>query len=46
MIIRVNADQVSIKCGMVNLRERDTIRDHRLAELLILVGDDVCRIQE
>src|SRR5215467_2667811 len=44
--VRVNANQMRIECGMVDFRQRDTIGHHRLAELLVFVGDDVGRIQE
>jgi hypothetical protein len=39
-IVRIDADQVRIECCMMNLRERQTVWNHRMAKLLILVGND------
>ena len=45
-IIRVNADQMCVERRMMNFREWDTVRNHRLAELLILVRDDMGGVEQ
>ena len=45
-IVRVDADQMSVERGVMNLRKRNAVRNDRLAETLILVRDDVRGIQQ
>ena len=40
-IVWVDADQMGVKSGMVDFRERNAIGNHRLAEQLILVRHNV-----
>src|SRR5262249_6010958 len=44
--IRVDADQIGIERGMVNLRQRQAVRDDWLTKLLVGINNDVCRIEE
>ena len=44
-VIGVDANQVGIERRVMDFRKGNAIRDDRLAELLVLVGDDVCRSQ-
>ena len=43
--IGVDADQVGVEGRMVELRQRQPIRDDRLTKLLMLIDDDVCSIE-
>jgi hypothetical protein len=45
-IIRIDPDQVSVEGGVVDLRERQPVRDDRLTELLICIDDDMSGIEE
>jgi hypothetical protein len=45
-IVRVDPDQMRVKGGMMDFRERDAIGNHRLAQALILVRDDVRSVQQ
>ena len=45
-IVRVDADQMRVERRMMNFRERDAVRNHRLAELLILVRDDMGSVEQ
>ena len=45
-IVGVDADQMRVESGVMNFRERDAIRHHRLAELLVLVRDDMSRVEQ
>jgi hypothetical protein len=36
---------MGVERGVVNLRERDPIRNYWLAELLVSVSDDMSRVQ-
>ena len=44
--IRIDADQVGVECGMVDLGQRQTVRHDRLAQQFILVGKDVRRVEQ
>ena len=44
--IGIDADQMSVERRMMNLRERNAVRNDRLAELLILVRDDVRGVEQ
>ena len=44
--VGVDADQVVVEGGVVDLRQRDAIGDDRLAEQLVRVGDDVGGVEE
>jgi hypothetical protein len=44
--VGVDADQMGIECRMMNLRERDAVRNHWLAEQFVLVRDDVRRVEQ
>jgi hypothetical protein len=45
-VIGVDADQVGIEGRMVDLGQRQPIRDNRLAKLLVRVHDDVSGIEQ
>jgi hypothetical protein len=45
-IVGVDADQMGIKCSVMDLRQRDAIGDYWLTEPLVIVGHDVGGIQE
>lgn len=45
-IIRVDANQMRVEGRMMNLRERDAVRNNRLAKLLILIRDDMGGIEQ
>jgi len=45
LIIRVDTDQMSVEGRVMDFRKRDAIWNHRLAELLVLVRNDVGRVQ-
>ena len=45
-VVGIDADQMGVKGGMMDLRQRDAVGHHWLAELLVIVGDDVGGIQE
>jgi hypothetical protein len=40
-IVGIDADQMGVKGGMMDLREWDAVGHHWLAKPLVLVGDDV-----
>ena len=40
-IIRIDADQMRIECGVMDLRERNAVWHDGLAQSLVLVSDDV-----
>ena len=44
--IRVDPDQIGIKGGVVNLRQRQPVCDDRLAQLLIRINDDMGGIEQ
>ena len=44
--IGVNADQVRVKCRVVNFAQRQPVRDHRLSVLLISVHNDMSGIEQ
>ena len=41
--IRVDSDELGVKGRMVELRQRQAIRDNRLPSLLVRINDDVRR---
>ncbi len=45
-IVGVNADQMGVERCMMNFRKRDAVRYYWLAELFVLVRDDVGRIEQ
>ena len=45
-VVWVNANQVSIECGVMDFRERNAVRDDRLAELFVFVLHDMGRIEQ
>jgi Reverse transcriptase (RNA-dependent DNA polymerase) len=45
-IVRIDADEVGVECGVMNFGERDAIGHDGLSEPLILIGHDVSGIQE
>ena len=45
-VVRVDADQMGVKGGMMEFRQRNAIGYHRLAEPFVLVGNDVGCVQE
>jgi hypothetical protein len=44
--IRVYTDKMGIEGGVMNLGQRDAVRHHRLAQRLVIVRNDVRRVQE
>ena len=42
----IDPDQVGVKRGVVDLRQRQTVWDDRLAEVLVGVRDDVCCVEQ
>ncbi len=42
--VRVYAYQMSIKCGVMDLRKRDAVRNDQLAETFVLIRNDMRRI--
>jgi hypothetical protein len=44
--IRVDPDQVGVEGGMVDLRQRQAIRDDRLAQFLVGIHDDMNGIEQ
>ncbi len=44
--VRIDPDQMCIKSGVVRLGERNPVLYHGLAELLVLVLDNVSCVQE
>jgi hypothetical protein len=45
-VIGVDANQVGVERRVMNLGKWNAVRDDRLAERFVLVGDDVCGIQQ
>ncbi len=45
-IVRVDAYQMGVEGSVVDFRERNAVGNHGLAELLVLVRDDVGRVQQ
>ena len=45
-VVGVAANKMGVERGVMNLRERDAVRDYRLAELLVLVRDDMSRVEQ
>ena len=45
-VIRVEADQVGVERRMMDLGQRQAMRDHRLSEVLVCVDDDVGGIDQ
>ena len=44
--ISIDADQVGVESGVVELRERQAIRDDWLPKLLMLIDDNVGRVEK
>ena len=44
--VGIDADQMAIKGGVMDLRKRDTVREHRLRQQLVGVGHDVRGIEQ
>jgi hypothetical protein len=44
--VRVNADQVRIERGVMDFRQWNAIRHDWLPQSLVLIGDDVSRIEQ
>ena len=42
-IVGIDPDQMGIEGGMMDFGERHAVRDDGLPELLVLIGNDVCR---
>jgi hypothetical protein len=45
-IVGIDADQMGIKGGMMDLRQRDAVGNYWLAKPLVLIGDNVGGVQK
>src|SRR5258708_11397338 len=45
-VVGNDADQMSVKGGVMNFGQRNAVRHHWLPKLLVLVGDDMCGVKE
>ena len=45
-VVRVDANQMCVERGVMDFGERDAVRNHRLAKLLISVRDDMSRVEQ
>jgi hypothetical protein len=45
-VVRVDANQMCVERGVMNFGERDAVRNHRLAKLLMSVRDDMSRVEQ
>ena len=41
MVVRIDADQVLVECGVMDFRQWDTVGNHWLAEALVFVLHDM-----
>lgn len=46
LFVSVDANQMCIERGVMDFGERDAVRNHRLAKLLISVRDDMSRVEQ
>ena len=45
-VVRVDADQMGVERGVMDLGKRNAVRNHRLAKLLVPVRDDMSRVEQ